>query len=69
MVGNLAEWCEDPDPTKGEGMALAAGGSWFDPPERCRAGLRLTLAVTARDPRVGVRLVVPFVPPTTDDRP
>jgi formylglycine-generating enzyme required for sulfatase activity len=72
MHGNVLEWCNDrwdgqsaypadatATTTPQGDLAVARGGCWFYPPERCRSASRLGLPPGATLNYVGFRFVVP----------
>ncbi|MBD3377801.1 SUMF1/EgtB/PvdO family nonheme iron enzyme [candidate division KSB1 bacterium] len=70
ILGNVAEWTcsvykpypydvtDGRDELEAPGERVVRGGSWFDPPSRARAGIRLSYPVWQRIFNVGFRVVI-----------
>jgi formylglycine-generating enzyme required for sulfatase activity/tRNA A-37 threonylcarbamoyl transferase component Bud32 len=56
--GNVWEWCADASGPASANLRVLRGGSWFDPPARCRSAARLTYDRAAATGAFGLRVVL-----------
>jgi formylglycine-generating enzyme required for sulfatase activity/tRNA A-37 threonylcarbamoyl transferase component Bud32 len=56
--GNVWEWCADAVGPAAANLRVLRGGSWFDPPARCRSAARLSYDRAAATGAFGLRVVL-----------